>query len=79
MVTSVTDNICMTGFKQKIRQLAPHWAAMFVLMILLVVIGESIIGSLSVWQSTALIITTAVAYPVVVRYLGVAPETWQTD
>ncbi len=79
MVTFETDNICMTALKQKIRQLAPHWAAMFVLMILLVVIGESIIGSLLIWQSTALIVATAVAYPVVVRYLGVAPETWQTN
>lgn len=69
----------MTSLRQKIRQLAPHWAAMFVLMILFVAIGESVVGSLSIWHSTAVIVATAIVYPTAVRYLGIAPETWQHD
>lgn len=67
----------MTSLSEKVRQLAPHWAAMFVIMFVLLAIAELLIGELSFWQSVGLVVVVALGYPTAVRYLGVAPEVWQ--
>lgn len=66
----------MTSTTEKLRQLAPHWAVMFVLMFVLLAAAESLIGGLSFWQSVILVVVIAFGYPTLVRYLGVAPEVW---
>lgn len=67
----------MTSFSEKVRQLAPHWAAMFVVMFVILAIVEALHGELSLWESAALVVGVAFGYPTVVRYFGVAPEVWQ--
>lgn len=62
----------------KIRQLAPHWVVMFVLMFAILTIGETLFGGLAFWQSLLLVLAVAFGYPIVVRQLGVAPEVWQS-
>ena len=69
----------MTSFSEKARQLAPHWAVMFVLMYALLVIVQGLYGDLSFWQSAALVVAVALGYPTLVRYLGVAPEVWDPE
>lgn len=61
---------------EKIQQLAPHWAVMFVVMAALLAVAELLYGELSFWQSVILVVVVAVGYPSVVRWLGVAPEVW---
>lgn len=67
----------MTSTREKIRQLAPHWAAMFLLMIAVLTLVERVVGSVGFVPSVALVVAVAVAYPFVVRALGVAPPVWQ--
>ncbi|WP_418283165.1 hypothetical protein [Halorubrum sp. DTA98] len=69
----------MTSTSEKIRQLAPHWAVMFVTMLALITLVESVYGGLAFWQSLLIVLLVAVAYPSVVRRLGVAPDVWRTD
>ena len=69
----------MTSFSEKVRQLAPHWAVMFVLMYALLVTIQALYGDLSFWQSAALVVAVALGYPTLVRYLGVAPEVWDPE
>lgn len=69
----------MTALSEKVRQLAPHWAAMFVVMFVLLAVVESLYGDLSFWSSVVLVVAVAVGYPMVVRYFGAAPELWQRN
>lgn len=64
---------------EKIKQLAPHWAVMFLLMFLVLSIIRATYGELSFWQSVVLVVVIAFGYPSVVRYLGVAPEVWAPE
>lgn len=69
----------MTSFSETVRQLAPHWAAMFVVMLLLLALVERLFGDLSFWSSVFLVVVVAIGYPTVVRYVGVAPDVWQSN
>jgi len=64
---------------EKIKQLAPHWAVMFLVMFLILFVVEATYGELSFWQSVLLVVIVAFGYPSVVRYLGVAPEVWASE
>lgn len=67
----------MTDTLEKVKQLAPHWAVMLVLMFGLLAVVESVFGALPFWQSLILVLLVAIGYPFVVRSLGVAPEVWE--
>jgi len=67
----------MTDTAEKIRQLSPHWGAMFVVMFVVLAIVERVVGSLSFLASMLLVFVVAFGYPIVVRALGVAPPIWQ--
>ncbi|MFO8116457.1 MAG: hypothetical protein R6U01_14060 [Halorubrum sp.] len=67
----------MTSTREKIRQLAPHWAVMFLLMMAVLTLVERVVGSVGFVPSVALVVAVAAAYPFVVRALGVAPPVWQ--
>lgn len=67
----------MTDTTEKIRQLAPHWGVMFVVMFVVLALVESVVGRLSLIPSLLLVFVVAFGYPVVVRALGVAPPVWQ--
>jgi hypothetical protein len=67
----------MTDTAEKIRQLAPHWGVMFVVMFVVLAIVERVVGSLSFLASMLLVFVVAFGYPIVVRALCVAPPIWQ--
>lgn len=68
----------MTDWKERVRQLAPHWAAMFLLMIGVLAVIEAVFAmELSFWQSLIVVFVIGFGYPPVVRRLGVAPAVWQ--
>lgn len=69
----------MVTTSEKVRQLAPHWAVMFVVMIGLIAVVETVYGTLAFWQSLLLVLLVAFGYPSIVRRLGVAPEVWQHE
>lgn len=61
----------------KIRQLAPHWGVMFVLMFVMLAVVERTVGPPSLLLSLVLVFAVAFGYPLLVRALGVAPPVWQ--
>lgn len=67
----------MTDTTEKIRQLAPHWAVMFVVMFAALALVERVVGQLSFFASLFLVFVIAFGYPAIVRALGVAPPVWQ--
>ena len=67
----------MTTTAEKVRQLAPHWAVMFVAMFVALALVERAVGGLGFVASMALVLTVAFGYPSVVRALGVAPPVWK--
>lgn len=66
-----------TDTAEKVRQLAPHWGVMFVVMFVVLALVERVVGSLSFLPSMLLVFVVAFGYPAVVRALGVAPPVWQ--
>ncbi|MGM0448062.1 MAG: hypothetical protein ACQERM_07405 [Methanobacteriota archaeon] len=67
----------MTSATEKVRQLAPHWAVMFVAMFVALAAVERLVGGLGLAASLGVVLVIAFAYPFVVRALGVAPPVWQ--
>ena len=67
----------MTSATEKVRQLAPHWAVMFVAMFVALAAVERLVGGLGLAASLGVVLVIAFAYPFVVRSLGVAPPVWQ--
>ena len=67
----------MSAISDRVRQLAPHWGIMFLLMFVVLAGIEQVVGRLSFWASFAVVLVVAFGYPFVVRWLGMAPEVWQ--
>lgn len=69
----------MVSTSEKVRQLAPHWAVMFVVMYGLLAVVRSVYGDPSFVESVVLVVVVALGYPTVVRLLGVAPPVWDPE
>lgn len=69
----------MTSTVERLRQLAPHWAVILVIVFVSFTLIENTVGPLELWQSLVVVAVIAFGYPIVVRSLGVAPEIWQHD
>lgn len=67
----------MASMPEKVRQLAPHWAVMFVAVFVALAVVDSALGGLGFVASMALVLAIAFGYPFVVRALGVAPPIWR--
>ena len=67
----------MSSIPEKVKQLAPHWAVMFVVMFTALAVTDRAFGGLGFAASMALVLAIAFGYPFVVRALGVAPPPWQ--
>ena len=67
----------MTSATEKVRQLAPHWAVMFVAMFVALAAVDRVVDGLGLAASLGVVLVIAFAYPFVVRALGVAPPVWQ--
>lgn len=67
----------MTSTGEKIRQLAPHWGVMFLLMLVVLAVVERFVGPVGFVPSMVIVLAVALGYPIVARALGVAPPLWQ--
>ena len=61
----------------RIRQLLPHYAAMILILLVALAIIEAFFPDRSFWIGIGVAVLVGLAYPHVVRRLGVAPESWQ--
>ncbi|MEF8813581.1 MAG: hypothetical protein V5A55_07150 [Halovenus sp.] len=59
-----------------LRQLAPHYVAMLLLVFVILAIVRQVAGELSFWIEFGLIAVIVFAYRPAVRALGVAPPVW---
>lgn len=61
----------------RLKELAPHYVAMLVLVFLVLEIVGAVAGGIGFWVELVLIVIVVFAYrPVVVR-LGIAPRGWE--
>lgn len=60
-----------------IRQLLPHWIAMFLLMMLILQLVELSVGEMEFLPSLGIVFAVALTYPTLVRAIGIAPAAWQ--
>lgn len=61
----------------RLKELAPHYVAMLVLVFLVLEIVGAVAGEIGFWVELVLIVIVVFAYrPVVVR-LGIAPRGWE--
>jgi hypothetical protein len=67
----------MSSIPEKVRQLAPHWAVMFVAMFAALAVADRAAGGLGFGASMVLVLVIAFGYPFVARALDVAPPVWQ--
>lgn len=67
----------MSSFTDRLIELAPHYLAMIALMFGALVAIESVVGEMGFWPSLGVAVVVAIAYPFVLRRLGVAPEPWR--
>ncbi len=67
----------MVSFGSRLTELLPHYLVMLVAIFGALFVAESLYSDLGFWASFAIVIVVAAIYPVVVRRLGVAPESWK--
>ncbi|MCH7662015.1 MAG: hypothetical protein IH933_16040 [Euryarchaeota archaeon] len=67
----------MASFSSRIVELLPHYLAMIAVMFAVLLAIQEFYGDIGFWPSFGVAIAVAVAYPFVVRSLGVAPEAWK--
>ena len=61
---------------ERVVDLAPHYLALLVLLALVLFGVRRIVGGLEVWMEIALLFAVSIAYPSLVRRLGIAPSAW---
>jgi hypothetical protein len=67
----------MGSVTEQVRQLAPHWAVMFVVMVGTLAGLDRAVGDVGAVASVGVVLVVAFGYPFAVRALGVAPPIWQ--
>jgi hypothetical protein len=61
----------------RLIELAPHYAAMLLLVFLVLTAVRVVVGEVGFWAELAIILVVVVPYrPLVVR-LGIAPSSWE--
>lgn len=61
----------------RLVELVPHYAAMILLLFVVLAIVRAVAGDLGFWIELGIVLVVAVAYPAAVRRLGVAPTAWE--
>ena len=67
----------MVSFGSRLIRLLPHYLAMIAAIFAVLIAIQEFYGGLGFWASFAVAIVVAAVYPVVVRRLGLAPDSWQ--
>lgn len=62
--------------KSTLRALLPHYLVLVVIITVLVIALRFVVPQANIWHHTAIAIVVGLAYPMVLRYLGMAPEPW---
>lgn len=62
--------------KSTLRTLLPHYLVLVAIITVLVIAMRFVVPDATIWHHTALAIVVGLAYPMVLRYLGMAPEPW---
>lgn len=60
-----------------VRELVPHWLAMFFLMGAVVIVRDVYFPGVSLWVILVIAILVGLGYPRAVRRLGIAPAAWE--
>ena len=66
----------MERYRDRLREMLPHYIAIVVLILLTLWIADLLIDDLSGVARLALAAIVALLYPVVIRQLGLAPDAW---
>lgn len=67
----------MESYTDRLRQLAPHYLVMVVLILVVLTAADMFFGELRFAYRLLLAAATAIAYPLLLRRLDRAPEPWQ--
>lgn len=59
------------------RELVPHYLALVAIISILVVAMQVVAPWATIWHQTALAVVVGLAYPLALRYLGMAPSAWE--
>ncbi|WP_136589835.1 hypothetical protein [Salinigranum halophilum] len=61
----------------RLKELAPHYAAMFLLVFVVLTIVQLAVGEIGFWIELAIVVVVVFAYrPLAIR-LGIAPSGWR--
>lgn len=69
----------MSNGTSSLRELLPHWLAMFLLMLIILQFVEMIVGSIEFWPSLGLVFAVALVYPSLAKALGIEPDAWKNS
>jgi hypothetical protein len=61
----------------RLRDLAPHYVAMFVIVFLVLTAARAVVGEVGFWAELAIVMVVVLAYRPVVTRLGVGPGGWE--
>ncbi|MBX0298029.1 hypothetical protein [Haloarcula nitratireducens] len=61
---------------ERLKEIAPHYIAMFVLVFLVLTVIEALVGDIGFWIELAIIMVVVVAYRPLVGRLGIGPSGW---
>lgn len=67
----------MASFREQMRELAPHYAVLIVIMFAALLLVEQVYPGAHFLVRIGVAFAIAVAYPMVLRRLGMAPEIWE--
>ncbi|WP_225332786.1 hypothetical protein [Halomicrobium urmianum] len=62
---------------ETLRQVLPHYVAMFLLVFLVLTLVRALVGEIGFWAELVVIVAVVFAYRPVVQRLDVAPEAWE--
>lgn len=63
--------------RDQIKEVAPHYAAMILLVYLALGILWITVGGLGFWADLVIVVAIVVAYRPVVMRLGIGPSSWE--
>ena len=61
---------------ERLKEIAPHYIAMFVSIFLVLAVIEALVGEIGFWIEFAIIMLVVFAYRPIVRRLGIGPSGW---
>ncbi len=66
----------MVSYMERLKLLLPHYAAIIILILLVFAVLDLVVPELGTIGRLAIAAVIAIAYPLVLRRLGRAPEPW---